>query len=164
MMVGAKRWVVRVAAAGLGVLVAILIGSTPAEIGFAKPRGGPSGSAVDSDAPAGMSAARDWLGTYEGRFEGAKGTIEISAAEGDRIAVNLVIGAPGCSGSLTLDAPAPTSDRLVLTTADEFTEDVCTITLVRHGRVIETLEDRCLASHGMQCTFTGRAKRKTAGA
>ncbi|PSJ40469.1 hypothetical protein C7I55_09025 [Sphingomonas deserti] len=120
-------------------------------------------SADDSAARLSRTASaveNSWLGTYRGKFEGADGEIEIAPAGSDRLAIRIIVGAPECSGSIDFEAPVPTADRLVLTSTDEMTEGLCTITLARRGRTIRSLEEGCAASHGRLCTFTGKAKRR----
>ena len=139
-----------------GLALAMLSASYPAY--------GVGRAADDSTVPRSGSAngmESPWLGTYRGKFEGgAKGEIEIAPAGSDRLAIGIIIGAPGCSGSIEFETPVPAADRLVLTSTDEMTEGLCTITLARRGRTIRSLEEGCAASHGRLCTFTGKAKRR----
>ena len=138
-----------------GMLLGMLAGATPAQ-GLVR-------SAGDHTVPrSGSSSAvqSPWLGTYRGKFEGADGEIEIAPVGSDRLAIRIIVGAPGCSGSIDFETPAPAADRVVLTSTDEMTEGLCTIALARRGKTIRSLEEGCAASHGRLCTFTGKANRR----
>jgi hypothetical protein len=102
-----------------------------------------------------------WSGNYSGRFDGGRGTVEISSLGRSSylVEVSTVGQGTGCSGGASGTGSA-SGNRMTLAMPDPFSGGQCRITMDRNGGTLAVHEDNCLGLHGAQCNFEGSVTRR----
>ena len=126
-----------------------------------------SAQAEPTEASASAASPNDWVGKYDGTFDGATGTLEITERPDRRLSISIGMGGAQCAGGIDAAVAQPDGDVLTIVKAPyedgDYQESACRLILKRNGRNI-TLdeEEACMNHHGMSCGFGGSAVRTRA--
>ena len=126
-----------------------------------------SAQAEPTEASALTASPNDWVGKYDGTFDGATGTLEITERPDRLLSISIGMGGAQCAGGIDAVVDQPAGDILTIVKAPyedgDYQESACRLSLHRKGRDIRLDEvETCMNHHGMSCGFDGSAVRTRA--
>lgn len=109
-----------------------------------------------------VSKESDWVGKYDGAFDGASGTLDITQGSDQKLSISLGMAGGSCAGGIDAVVDQPAGNIITITKAPyedgDYQENTCRLSLHKRGDEIVLHEDEvCMNHHGMSCGFNGSA-------